>query len=77
MLNILSAEVRWQPLRQVVYKVLIHMPILIKHLVNKIDVLFVNLFGCEAKSPYGKQRLICRKFIYLYTKVLDEGNQDL
>ena len=52
MLNILSAKVGWQSLRQVVYKGLAHLTVLIEHPVNKVDVLFVNLFGRETKSAY-------------------------
>lgn len=50
-----------------------HLTVLIKHPVNMVDVLFVNLFGREEKNPDWKQWRICRKFIYL-TQVLDEGN---
>lgn len=67
MLNILSTKVRWD-------KALIHLTVLIKHPVNMVDVLFVNLLGREEKSPYWEQWHICRKFIYLYTQVSDEEN---
>ena len=76
MLNILSAEVRGQSFLHVANKVLIHLTVLIKHTVNMVHVLFDNLFGREEKSPYWEQWPICCKFIYLYTQILDEGNQD-